>query len=70
MSPTVLMAIFVLACDLLIFVFFRWTFREKYRTRARRVCARKRAAAGGSSNPDLVGLQTSRHGRDTDRKVA
>jgi hypothetical protein len=67
---TLFLAICVLACDFMIFMFFQWTFREKYRSRARRVGGRKSAAKIGSPKPYLVSSRTMHRGRDTEHKVA
>ena len=70
MSLIVLLAICVLGCDFMIFMFFQWTFGEKYRGRRRRVAARKRAAEVGSSQPYLVRSRMRPSGRDNERKIA
>jgi hypothetical protein len=48
MSLTAFLAMSLLACDVMIFLFFQWTFAEKYRSRGRRVAARKKAAKAES----------------------
>jgi hypothetical protein len=69
-SLTVFLAICVLACDFMIFMFFKRIFREKYRSRARRVGGRQSAAKIGSPKPYLVSSRTTHRGRDTEHKVA
>src|SRR5580704_3460848 len=44
MSLTVLLAIFVLGLDFMIFALFKWLYGEKYRNRFRRSASRKHNA--------------------------
>ena len=70
MARVVFLAICVLACDFMIFIFFQWTLGEKYRGRRRKTTARKRAAEVRSSRPYLVNPRTSPSGHDNERKIA
>ena len=51
MSLTIFVAICVLGCDFMIFVFFKWAFGEKYGSRARRVAATVGSAIISGSEP-------------------
>ena len=70
MSLTMLLAICVLACDLTLYIFFRWTFGERYRARGRRAAARRRVTEGKSPRPHLVNARTEYRRRDAEREVA
>lgn len=70
MSLTMFLAILVVASDFMLYMFFRWTFGEKYRARARRTAARRRAIEGNSPRPCLLSSPTEHRGRDTVREVA
>jgi hypothetical protein len=68
MSLTIFLAIFILGCDLMIFVIFKWAFGEKYRARARRVAIRKAAAAKLGASPPHPVRSGARH-RDVQRML-
>jgi hypothetical protein len=74
MSLNVFITICVLACDFLIYVFFQWTFGEKYRRRLRRSPHQKRLQKNAieipASRPYLVASQGPRHARQSEREVA
>jgi hypothetical protein len=70
MSLTMLLAICVLACDLTLYIFFRWTFGERYRGRGRRAAARRRLTEGKSPRHYLVSARTEHRRRDTELEVA
>ena len=70
MSLTMFLAICVLASDFMLYVFFQWTFGEKYRARERRAAARRRATEGKAPRPRPVSSRTEHGGRDTEREVA
>jgi hypothetical protein len=74
MSLNVFITVCVLACDFLIYVFFQWTFGEKYRRRARRPPlrrhTRKNAIEIPVSRPYLIASRSPDHARQTEREVA
>jgi hypothetical protein len=74
MSLNVFITICVLACDFLIYVFFQWTFGEKYRRRIRRSPLQKHPQKNAVEIPALrpyvVAPRSQRHLRQTEREVA
>jgi hypothetical protein len=42
MPFTVFVALCVLGCDLLLYIFFQWIYGEKYRARTRRLAVRRK----------------------------
>jgi len=70
MPLAVFLACCVLGIDFMIYILFQWVFGEKYRARARKLAARKRAANIRSAKPYLISGRAP-HGRhDSEREVA
>jgi hypothetical protein len=74
MSLNVFITVCVLACDFLIYVFFQWTFGEKYRRRPRKSALhkhpQKNAVEIPAFRPYVVAPRSPRRVRQTAREVA